>query len=281
MGHGKFQHFLYGTHFMLETDQKPLEAILSKSLNQATPQLQRILIQTSPYHFTVCHIPGPINQLADCLLRLGNQKDKIKLPKLYMYQITSQLKAMSDTLNQLFTASQEDDELILLKHMITNGWPNSIKEVPPEIQAYWMFWEELMIEDGLVLKCTQTVIPNNKHKQILVLIHEGHLGLGKCKLLCKDIVYWPGINEQLEKLVLNCELCLKYWKAKSKQVPNMLLGHEVLIHPWMKVATNIFHFENDSYLLIVNYTSRFPIVHKLMSTMVQQVASQMKLIFSE
>ena len=34
---GKFHHFLYGTHFILETDQKPLEAILSKSLNQATP----------------------------------------------------------------------------------------------------------------------------------------------------------------------------------------------------------------------------------------------------
>ena len=40
----KFHHFLYGTHFILETDQKPLEAILSKSLNQETPRLQRILI---------------------------------------------------------------------------------------------------------------------------------------------------------------------------------------------------------------------------------------------
>ena len=33
----KFHHFLYASHFILETDQKPLEAILSKSLNQATP----------------------------------------------------------------------------------------------------------------------------------------------------------------------------------------------------------------------------------------------------
>ena len=95
------------------------------------------------------------------------------------------------------------------------------------------------------------------------------------------MVYWPGINEQLEKLVLNCELCLKYSKAKSKQAPSMSLGQEVLIHPWTKVATDKFQFENDSYLVIVNYTSRFPIVHKLTSTMAQQVASQMKLIFSE
>ena len=106
------------------------------------------------------------------------------------------------------------------------------------------------------------------------MIHKGHLGLGKCKLQCKDMVYWPWINEQLEKLVLNCELCLKYSKAKSKQAPNMSLGQEVPIHPWTKVATNIFHFKNDSYLLIVDYTSRFPIVHKLTSTMTQHVANR-------
>ena len=34
----KFHHFLYGCHFILKTNQKPLEAILSRSLNQATPK---------------------------------------------------------------------------------------------------------------------------------------------------------------------------------------------------------------------------------------------------
>ena len=33
----KFHHFIYGTNFILETDQKTLEAMLSKSLNHATP----------------------------------------------------------------------------------------------------------------------------------------------------------------------------------------------------------------------------------------------------
>ena len=51
----KFHHFLYASHFILETDQKPLEAILFKSINQATPRLQRILIRTFPYHL-LCHI---------------------------------------------------------------------------------------------------------------------------------------------------------------------------------------------------------------------------------
>ena len=83
----KFYHLLYASHFILETDQKPLEAILSKSLNKVTPRLQ-ILVRNFPYHFTVCYIPGVTNQLANCLSRLGGQKDTIKLPKLHVYQIT-------------------------------------------------------------------------------------------------------------------------------------------------------------------------------------------------
>ena len=94
----KFHHFLYASHFILETDQKPLKAILSKSLNQATPQLQRILIRTFPHMFTVRYIPGTTNQLVDCLSHLGDQKDAIKLPKLHVNQITKQLPARSESL---------------------------------------------------------------------------------------------------------------------------------------------------------------------------------------
>ena len=52
-------------------------------------------------------------------------------------------------------------------------------------------------------KGTCIVIPNRKHQAMLKLIHEGHLGLNKCKLRAKDTAYWTGLNEQLGKLVLN------------------------------------------------------------------------------
>ena len=55
----------------------------------------------------------------------------------------------------------------------------------------------------------------------------------------------------------------------------------VPLHPWSKLATDIFHFEGASYLLIVDYISRFPIVHKLSSMTGQHVANQCKLIYSE
>ena len=122
------------------------------------------------------------NQLADCLSRLGDQKDTIKLPKLHIYQITQQLLAKSDSLHQLSLSMQADDELALLKHTIMQGWPKPIKQVPPVLQPFWTFREELTVEDGLILKGTRIVIPTKQKEAILKLIHKGHLGLNKCKL---------------------------------------------------------------------------------------------------
>ena len=189
---------------------------LSKSLNQATPRLQQILFRTFADHFTVRYIPGIRNQLADCLSHLGGQTDSIKLTKLQVHQITSHLNARSDSWQEIRIATQEDDQLALLKHTITHGWPNTIEEVPSEIQPFWTFWEELTVKYGIVLKGICVVIPSKKHQSILQLIHEGHLSLAKCKLRAKDTVYWPGLNEDLEKLILNCELCLKYSHSKHK-----------------------------------------------------------------
>ena len=260
----KFHHFLYTSHFILETDQRPLEAILSKSLNQATPRLQRILIRTFPYNFTVQYIPVT-NQLADCLSQMGDQKDSIKLPqtKSIPDYLTIASKQWQFTSIKIINTSWW--WTCLAETQIMLGWPKSIKQVPPELQPFWTFREELTVEDGLILKGTRIVIPNKQCKAILKLLHEGHLGLNKCKLRDKEGVYWPGLNDQLEDLVLNCELCLKYSTAKYKLEPSLSLGQEVPLYPWTKLATDVFHFEGASYLLIVDYTGRYAVVCKLTS----------------
>ena len=117
-------------------------------------------------------------------------KDSIKLPKLHIHQIISQLHARSDCLQDFRIATQEDDELALFKQTIMTGWPSTIREVPSKIQLYWTFREELTAEDGLVLKGTYIVIPHKKCHQVLSLMHHSELcnscidqnipGLGGC-----------------------------------------------------------------------------------------------------
>ena len=146
----------------------------------------------------------------------------------------------------------QDDELALLKHTFTQGWPSNIKEVPTVLQSYWTFREERTVEDDLILKGTRIVIPTKKHEALLKLIHEGHLGLNKCKLHGKETIYWPGLNEKLERLILNSALCLKYSQSKCKQQPSMSLGQEISFHPRTKLATDIFHFkEHLIYSLLI------------------------------
>ena len=140
---------------------------------------------------------------------------------MYAYQITNQLCARSNSLQPIRIATH-DDELVLLKHTITQGWPSTIKEVPIILQSYWTFREELTIEDGIILKGTRIVIPAKKHESVLKLIHEVHQGL--CKLCVKETFYWPGLNDQLEKMILNCELCVKYSQSKCEQKLIMSLG---------------------------------------------------------
>ena len=51
--------------------------------------------------------------------------------------------------------------------------------------------------------------------------------------------------------------------------------------PWTKIATDIFHFKGDSYLLLVDYTSRYQVIHKLTSMTAQYLIGPLKIIFSE
>ena len=85
----------------------------------------------------------------------------------------------------------------------------------------------------------------------------------------------------MEDPVLNCQLCLKHSQAKRKPKPTLSFGQEIPPVPWTKLASDIFHFQNDSYLLIVDFTSRFPVVRKLTSMTDKHVASHFSQVFSE
>ena len=61
----------------------------------------------------------------------------------------------------------------------------------------------------------------------------------------------------------------------------MSLDQEIPAFLWTKLATDIFHFEGDSYLLLVDYTSRYPVICKLTSMTAQHVMGHLKVFFSE
>ena len=59
------------------------------------------------------------------------------------------------------------------------------------------------------------------------------------------------------------------------------MGQEVPIIPWTKLGSDLFLLNGNNYLLIVDYTSRFPIVKKLKFQTGKAVADMYRSIMSE
>ena len=93
------------------------------------------------------------------------------------------------------------------------------------------------------------------------------------------VLAWVG---ELKELVTNCTTCLKFSSQKPTCLSNrQYSGHDIPVHPWSKLASDIFNFEGDSYLLIVDYTSQFSIIRKLSSMTGKAIAYNMPAILAK
>ena len=278
----KFHHYIYGHSFTLQTDQKPLVAILSKSPSDASHTLERLIHKTLPYDFNVEYIQGKHNVLADCLSRAA-VADTIELPIVNVHYVTSSLNCSADKLQVLRESTKQDETLVLLKEIVTQGWPEKIKDLPPELQPYWTFQEAITVADWLLLKGNRIIIPDKDRPQILKQIHEGHLGIQKCLQRAKATVYWPRLYDELKDLVTNCAICLKYSASNRKDSTKIgpPIGQEIPTEPWKKLATDLFTYDRANYLLVVDYTTKFPVVRTLTDLTACVVTEHMKAIFSE
>lgn len=66
----RFHDYLYAHwEVVVETDHKPLETILNKTMHQAPLRLQKMILRTKPYALNVKYIPGSHLALAkaNCL----------------------------------------------------------------------------------------------------------------------------------------------------------------------------------------------------------------------
>ena len=107
-------------------------------------------------------------------------------------------------------------------------------------------------------------------------IHSEHQGITKSSLRATSSVWWPGVKQQLEDLIRNCP---EY--SKAAQAPRQpLISTPLPQHLWEKVASDLFEMGGKTYLLVVDYFSRYVEVQTLSSTTSASVIRALKAIFS-
>lgn len=76
------------------------------------------------------------------------------------------------------------------------------------------------------------VIPEKMRQDILHGIHEGHLGVEKCKRRARDTVFWPGINKDIEKLISRCDTSKTQEQANQRACGGNCRTNSAMAHGW-------------------------------------------------
>ena len=100
-----------------------------------------------------------------------------------------------------------DKEMIKLKQIAREGFPDKIDGMPKECQDFFPYKDDLSELDEVLLWKGRTVIPKALQKAVLVNLHSAHQGCGKMHARARLSVFWPRISKDIESRRAPCLTC--------------------------------------------------------------------------
>ena len=224
------------------------------------------------FDFTISLVPGKELTTADALPRAPSkstsrvkQEEEIEL---FVENILLQLPASDKRLEEIATAQKEHPICKMLFEYCKEGWPDSIQKFPRSLSPYWSTRDEISQGQGFLLKGPRLIIPASIRPEILDRIHDGHQGIIKCSRRTKESIWWPGLGKQLEEMVTNCHKCIEHRKPNRES----MISSAVPERPRQVLGTDLFSLHGRTYLLVVDYFSRFIEISILASQKVKRYA---------
>lgn len=156
--------------------------------------------------------------------------------------------------------------------------PKYKKVIDAEVMSYFKNRQSLSIIDNIILMEDRILIPKSLRKDILNRIHASHMGVQRSQSLARETVFWPNINTDIFNRISSCAICLKY---QNLQTRNEMLSHDVIDISWFKLGCDLFEHNGKTYLLVVDYFSKYLEVALLSSGYNSlQVITSLKSIFA-
>ena len=275
----KFHHYIYGFHTVIQSDHKPLESIMKKPLHQISPHLQQMLLKLQKYELTIKYTKGKDMHVADALSRafLNVSDDNSEETELAVHTLTNNLPLSERRKTEFKMATKSDYVLQQVYKLIMDGWPVNINNVPQAAREFWKVRDEISVADSLLFVGERLVVPDAMKKVALEAIHEGHLGIEKCKQRGRSCVYWPAMNADIEQLVKQCEICNRFATSNRKEP---MIPHDIPARPWKKIGVDHFTLLGQDYLLMVDYFSKYPEVIPVSSKTADATIKVMQSVFS-
>ncbi|XP_055915549.1 uncharacterized protein K02A2.6-like [Eupeodes corollae] len=113
--------------------------------------------------------------------------------------------------------------------------------------------------------------------EMLKYIHGGHLSYEKCIRHPRDYVFWPKLTKDLQNFIQKCASCQVHQRSNNK---HPIETKVVPKFPFEIVATDLFHFLGEEYIVLTDSYSGFITFKKLKETTASNVIKFLKNIFA-
>jgi hypothetical protein len=279
----KFDYYLVGREFEIETDPKPLISILGeKDLSQLPLRVQRLRLRLMRYGYTIFHTPGSQMYLADSLSRpcVGAVCEESALQcaitEIYVESVVRDNLGDGPREAELRGALDHDDVARQCLQFMLAGWPTRKGRLTGELSRLYGCRDRLTEYEGLIMLDYRLYVPHSLRDVYLRRCHSGHQGIGKCRRRAQELFWWPSVGEDIAKHVTDCHTCIKLRAIKHEPVAESPLPEA----PWREVGTDIFLFEGSTYLIMCDYYSKWIETEKLASQTASSVIGAAKRVFA-
>ena len=281
----KFRCYLYGRHFEVITDHKPL--IHVKTAKNPSERSLKWILELEEYDIAFRHRPGKLNVIADVLSRIDEPPDE-PIEWYHRNKSISHLKeeiAKTMTVNGgMFDESDEEEEQVMCVGSIQSDCIDKAKLTKAQNEDSEIL--EMLNEnagskgvffrrdkEGTVFmvdpkrKFWRIVVPRRFRRYVLEACHDslggGHMGRTKTLGKIASRFYWNGMSTDCARYVDGCETCNKTKSSRRPSAP-LLISLPRVNNPFDRVAIDFVGplpttAKGNRYILVlVDYATRWP-----------------------
>jgi len=266
----RFDQYTYGRKIIVENDHKPLFSIFRKPLSQAPKRLQALMLRLHRYDVDFQWMAGKDLLIADTLSRayINCPEETVRVMNINILpEIPDQL------LERVKKETSKDEGLLLLWETIQAGWPEKKADTLPEVLPYYDIRDTLSGQDGVLVKGQRVIVPKALRREMLQKLHAAHLGFESMMRRAKEVIYWPGMQNDIKQVADTCEVCQERKPNNQKETLQQVNDGE---HPWDRIGMDVFEIDRKNYLVMVDYFSGYIEVEYLPTVTSKQVITKVK-----
>lgn len=222
------------------------------------------------------YVPGTKNGHCDALSRLPLPDAPSEVPQPGdVVHLLSEVETKLVRVRDVCAWTRRDELLSAVLRYTQQGWPDAVRD---EVKPFFRKKDKLSVDHGCLLWGCRLVIPQEGRSAVVNLLHNGHPGVVAMKSLDRSLVWWPGVDQEIERRVQKCDACQRN-RASGPSVPDSAWTPPS--GPWQRIHLDFAGpVEGKTLLVVVDDFSKYPEVFTCTSVSTHVVIDQLRTAFA-